>query len=244
MPNLEEHCKHSEKRYGIRGEEIHSWIDEPSQIAGGSHRDYRHDLSSLQTAIQLFSKLYGAEMVENIFLDHLKADSAENRKRNEVIKDGSTNEKLWSKEDDDYLEKIFLSKSDLEMEAVFENKTRFSIRKRRLYLGLIRPRGIRRTKNSNREQRVVFRLIKGRKFYLNLYISGGNNDIDFTITNFKGDGIGHERIVGGKKIEFIPKFTDNYSLIFGNSFSWVTGKQVNAFYHLENGREVKMRIGL
>ncbi len=80
MPQHEEHCLHSEKRYGIRGDEIHTWIDEPSQISGGSHRNYRHDLNSLPTAIQIFGKIYGAEMVENIFLDHLKADSEENRK--------------------------------------------------------------------------------------------------------------------------------------------------------------------
>ena len=81
MPEHEEHCLHSEKRYGVRGDDIHSWIDEPSAVAGGSHRSYRHDLSSLPTAIQIFGPKYGADMVENIFLDHLKADSEENRKK-------------------------------------------------------------------------------------------------------------------------------------------------------------------
>jgi hypothetical protein len=81
MPEHEEHCLHSEKRYGVRGDDIHSWIDEPSAVAGGSHRSYRHDLNSLPTAIQIFGSKYGADMVENIFLDHLKADSEENRKK-------------------------------------------------------------------------------------------------------------------------------------------------------------------
>ena len=81
MPDHEEHCLHSEKRYGIRGDDIHQWIDEPSQIAGSSHRNYRHDLESMPIAIEAFGKIYGAEMVENIFLDHLKADSEESRKR-------------------------------------------------------------------------------------------------------------------------------------------------------------------
>jgi hypothetical protein len=81
MPQHEEHCLHSEKRYRVRGDDIHSWIDEPSAVAGGLHRSYRHDLSSLPAAIQIFGAKYGADMVENIFLDHLKADSEENRRR-------------------------------------------------------------------------------------------------------------------------------------------------------------------
>ncbi len=81
MPQHEEHCLHSEKRYGVRGDDIHSWIDEPSAVAGALHRDYRHDLGSLPIAIQIFGSKYGADMVENIFLDHLKADSEENRQK-------------------------------------------------------------------------------------------------------------------------------------------------------------------
>jgi len=81
MPSHEEHCLHSLKRYGVRGDEIHSWMDEPSSVAGASHRDYRHNLASLPAAIQMFQILYGADMVENIFLDHLKADSEESRKQ-------------------------------------------------------------------------------------------------------------------------------------------------------------------
>src|SRR4030067_1301123 len=79
MPNHEEHCLHSLERYGVRGDDIHSWIDEPSQIAGSSHRKYRHDLNSLPIAIQMFGEKYGDELVETIFLDHLKADSEEAR---------------------------------------------------------------------------------------------------------------------------------------------------------------------
>jgi hypothetical protein len=81
MPEHEEHCLHSEKRYGVRGDEIHSWMDEPSAIAGGSHRKFRHSLEDLPTAIQMFGKVYGEDMVENIFLDHLKADSEEERQK-------------------------------------------------------------------------------------------------------------------------------------------------------------------
>jgi hypothetical protein len=81
MPNHEEHCLHSEERYGIRGDDIHAWMDEPSQIAGGGHRRYRHDLDSLPIAIRMFGEKYGNETVKNIFLDHLKLDSEEERQQ-------------------------------------------------------------------------------------------------------------------------------------------------------------------
>ena len=38
MPQREEHCLHSEKRYGFHGDEIHSWMDEPLSVAGFSHK--------------------------------------------------------------------------------------------------------------------------------------------------------------------------------------------------------------
>lgn len=37
MPNNEEHCQHSLKRYGTRGNDIHTWIDEPSRMYMGFH---------------------------------------------------------------------------------------------------------------------------------------------------------------------------------------------------------------
>ena len=245
MPNREDHCKHSEKRYGVRGEDIHSWIDEPSQVAGGSHRDFRHDLSSLQTAIQLFGDLYGVEMVENIFLDHLKADSQEHRRRTkELTKNGLGSPKLWTKEQDDYLTRYFLHKTDDEMEADFKGKTKNSIRKRRGYLGLLRPKVIQRTRNRRREQRLVFRLKRGMKFYLRMEIEGGNNDIDFSITHLKTYKISPQRIRIEKNIEFVPEVNGYYSFVFSNSFSWRTGKQVKVSYHLEKGREITIGIGL
>ena len=86
MPNHEEHCQHSFKRYGVRGDDIHSWIDEPSQIMGGEHRKFRHDLASLPICLDVFKDKYTPDMIENIFLDHLKADSEEGReKRQENI---------------------------------------------------------------------------------------------------------------------------------------------------------------
>ena len=75
IPNHEEHCEHSFKRYGIRGDDIHTWIDEPSQVAGPRHRSFRHNLSTLPIIIKIFGKMYDDKIVENIFFDHIVADN-------------------------------------------------------------------------------------------------------------------------------------------------------------------------
>lgn len=75
MPEHEEHCQHSFKRYGIRGDDIHTWMDEPSKIViGASHRMFRHSYADLSMAIQIFGEKYGDKNVENIFIDHLILD--------------------------------------------------------------------------------------------------------------------------------------------------------------------------
>jgi hypothetical protein len=74
MPNHEEHCQHSFARYGVRGDDIHSWIDEPSQVSGLNHRRFRHDLNSIKIAKKVFASKYDADTIENICLDHFKAD--------------------------------------------------------------------------------------------------------------------------------------------------------------------------
>jgi len=254
MPQHEEHCLHSEKRYGIRGDEIHGWIDEPSQISGGSHRNYRHDLNSLPTAIQIFGKLYGAEMVENIFLDHLKADSEENRRQKEEVQDNELdNPNRWTKEEDDYLIQNLLKKTDEEMEAELKVKSKSVILKRRKYLGLIRPKIVKRLVHSKKVQRIAFKLERGQKFFLNFEVKGGKNDVDFWMTDSKNKtstrvgyfGIqGTERVREGKSLEFVPEISDNYSFYFSNAFSVFSSKEVNVSYHLENGREVRFLFGL
>jgi len=253
MPNHEEHCLHSEKRYGVRGDDIHAWIDEPSQVAGGTHRDYRHNLSSLQTAIQIFGRLYGAEMVENIFLDHLKADSEEKRKRKEELEKSGINPKRWTEKEDNYLIKNFLSKTDGELEAELEVKSRSAIAKRRKHLGLVRPKILKRTKKSKRVQRLVFRLERGQKFSMDFTINGGNKDIDFWMTDSKNKttacvgffGLqGVERVVRGKRIELSPEVSDNYYFYFSNSFSLFTSKEVKVSYQLENGQRIGLSFSL
>jgi len=246
MPDHEEHCLHSEKRYGVRGDDIHRWIDEPSQVAGGSHRDYRHDLDSLHTAIQMFGDEYGTEMVENIFLDHLRLDSREDRENKKIKKGELPNPKIWTTEEDNYLIQNVLLNTDAEMEAVLQNKTKNAIAKRRRYLGLIRPKIIKRTTNTQRVQRLVFRLKRNNPFFIHIEVSGGNNDIDFWIGSKRGKVVNRakERIISKKSLVYVPEISGRYSFYFSNSFSWVTSKEVLLSYHLENGITLSMRMTL
>ena len=109
-------------------------------------------------------------------------------------------------------------------------------------MGLIRPEVIKRI--GKREQRLVFKLNRGQKFFLKMKIVGGNNDIDFCVTSRSRYFYPIETIQGEKEIEFVPEITGRYYFIFSNSFSVFTSKDVSASYQLENGREVKFKIGL
>lgn len=242
MPEHEEHCLHSLKRYGVRGDEIHAWIDEPSQIAGGSHRNFRHDLASLPTAIQLFGKSYGDDMVENIFLDHLKADSEENRKQetHESLK-----LKLWSGSEDTFLWQNFLKLSDDQLEASLQIKSKAEIRKRREYLGLIRPRFIKRTKNQPRIQRIVFKLLRRQKIFFTVNITGSHDNVDFGVFNSQGSVSklipqNIERIPRTKSFSHDIIVSGNYCFYFSNSFSLISSKDIEFLYHLENGKENRL----
>lgn len=87
MKTCEEHCEHTRKRYGISGREIHEWMDSPVKVVGALHRKFRHDIKKdLPAAHAIFDRYYGPTMVENIFLDHLIADSPK-KNRKEAFKD-------------------------------------------------------------------------------------------------------------------------------------------------------------
>lgn len=71
MPNNEEHAQHSYRRYGVFARDLHSWMDEPSQTHGASHRRFRHDAD--QPPKWAVEK-YGFETAQNIMLDHIYMD--------------------------------------------------------------------------------------------------------------------------------------------------------------------------
>ncbi len=86
MPNLEEHCRHSLKSYGVEGRDIHSWLDDPSREYAGSHRQFRHDTETVRLVGEIFGKTYGKNLAENIALDHIMVDHEEEiKKRNTTI---------------------------------------------------------------------------------------------------------------------------------------------------------------
>jgi len=81
MPNLEEHCRRTLKQYGVEGRDIHSWLDEPSRQYATAHRQFRHDTETVRLAGEIFGKVYGKSLAENIALDHIMMDHEEEIKR-------------------------------------------------------------------------------------------------------------------------------------------------------------------
>jgi hypothetical protein len=77
MPNHEEHCAESLKRYGKSFSELHAWMDEPSFLLGSNHRKYRHDPNVTPDE----AKAIFGEGADNACLDHIRLDEQENRKR-------------------------------------------------------------------------------------------------------------------------------------------------------------------
>jgi len=74
MPSYDEHCKQSFERYGITGEEIHEWMDEPCKIYGSAHRKVRHDPNQQLPAFLIHR--YGADLARNIMIDHVLLDTS------------------------------------------------------------------------------------------------------------------------------------------------------------------------
>jgi len=73
MPSLTEHCMFTEKRYGVTGESIHKWMDEPVIVQGPTHRKFRHDPN--QKIPQYLIEEYGSTLARDIMLDHILEDS-------------------------------------------------------------------------------------------------------------------------------------------------------------------------
>ena len=236
MPNHEEHCLHSLKRYGVRGDEIHSWMDEPSSVAGSSHRDFRHNLTSLPVAIQMFQSIYGADIVENIFLDHLKADSEESRKREKRLHI----ENKWSESDDSYLRQNFYLYSDEELESYFINKSKKEIRVRRELLGLIKPKVI-------LGKGLIFKLKRGQKISGSITVRGANNDIDFGLYYYKSNLNNSypisplERIINSKEYTYQIEMDGNYFFII-NKLGIFSKKTVHFIYKIDEGTKIDLDL--
>lgn len=80
MPSFEEHCQHSARKYGYRGERIHRYMDDVSLLRehGQYHRQFRHDTETVKKCGELFGHLYGSrENAMKIALDHIMLDHLE-----------------------------------------------------------------------------------------------------------------------------------------------------------------------
>ena len=74
MPLFKEHGDQSEKLYGVRGDDLHEWIDAPVVIDGPKHRSFRHSANCV--ILHMFNK-YGEKLARNILLDHLVLNKIE-----------------------------------------------------------------------------------------------------------------------------------------------------------------------
>lgn len=77
MPNHEEHCEDSLRRYGKTFSELHTWMDEPSTILGPNHRKYRHDPNTTPLEAK---KIFG-ENADHVCLDHIRLDELDSRRK-------------------------------------------------------------------------------------------------------------------------------------------------------------------
>jgi hypothetical protein len=77
MPNHEEHCEDSLRRYGKTFSELHTWMDEPSTILGPNHRKYRHDPNTTPLEAK---KIFG-ENADHACLDHIRLDELDSRRK-------------------------------------------------------------------------------------------------------------------------------------------------------------------
>jgi len=73
MPSHDEHCRYTFERYGVTGEEIHEWMDEPVKLYGPTHRKARHDPN--QKLPQYLIQIYGESLAKNIMIDHILQDA-------------------------------------------------------------------------------------------------------------------------------------------------------------------------
>jgi hypothetical protein len=84
MPNLYEHCKKTFAKYGVEGQDIHGWIDDPSRTYVAAHRQFRHDTETIRLVGELFGNKYGKSLAENITLDHIMLDHKTPRKKRRI----------------------------------------------------------------------------------------------------------------------------------------------------------------
>lgn len=78
MPSVNEHVAHSNKWIGVKGTEIHKWIDAPFDKHQAYHRRYRHDFDSCIRELVLdrpdLIEKFGITITEKVVKDHIDFD--------------------------------------------------------------------------------------------------------------------------------------------------------------------------
>lgn len=79
MPPVNEHVAHSNKRIGVKGTEIHKWIDALFGTYHTHHRRYRHDFASCMKEIVIVRpdliEKFGIAVTEKVVKDHIDFDN-------------------------------------------------------------------------------------------------------------------------------------------------------------------------
>ncbi len=159
-------------------------------------------------------------------------------------KENTVGNENWSAIEDEFLFRNFLSMDDNILASKL-NKTPSKIKRRRGYLGLIRPQVMEKMSSEPRVQRIVLALRKGQKVHLDIKVAGGNNDIYFGVLGYKGTVNSlrpkyQETISNFKSFNYQIKTSGNYCFYFSNSFSFLTSKNVEFSYQLKNGRKTTL----
>ncbi len=86
---IEKHADSTEELFGYRAVDIHEWIDqyfdqrlfkkymENRRLKGWtpySHRQYLHNIETLPKVIEAFRDKYPPDIIEKVFIQHLKDD--------------------------------------------------------------------------------------------------------------------------------------------------------------------------
>jgi len=95
MPGVTEHSRITKKRYGVSGENVHRWMDEPQKLFGSNHRTVRHGIE--QEIPSIFVDEYGEELARNIMIDHILLDNDPNsiRKHNKKKTSINIDQDVW-----------------------------------------------------------------------------------------------------------------------------------------------------
>jgi CBS domain-containing protein len=132
---LSEHADHSEGLVGIRGEDIHRWIDGLFDAEGFdqllrsgrspdydpyAHRKFRHCVEAIDDAIEQFAGSYTPEQVRTVFECHLQADYDGYLPSREDFVNGTFTEKYHENEQQAASDRIL---SPDELSEYFKGKT-------------------------------------------------------------------------------------------------------------------------